>query len=607
MMATELFICASSPNAAIRYLPKRYTFRGEIGLTYEKKWTEQRDTDSDSERFTHKYGLGLSGFVIDPRLMTFDIDTAFSQEKYRPGDDSDSYGFDTSLSMLNKPARRGFFSHFPRPIELTFSTYETGNSRSSSYGISLGYDLFEKVRIHRQFQQQQQQQQFRRQQQIMQQNRENNNSQQSQGSGQGQINTKMKKKIFPLLLPIMYADYNNYSYSSVDSSRSIEVDSEFLDIRLVDRNYKTDFQSEYIYKKTEGVTKSESHYLITEANYRNYLKEKKERIESFNRLDLRDIDTRKALELSSRNTWSKSLGKNLKDKLAISGGGSYFNSNDLATPENYKLVARSEYTKNFIKMWNRSSADLNYGDSGVDEIYFARFSNETNYDLSKRHSLNGRLSVGRNELGELYGAGAGIWVQTFIRIMPRYDFTRVAASEGKTTNNDFSLDLDGRIAKNLTFNSRNFYIIREVSGSAPFKEKALNLRADFFWTLSFMNINLGATRVETKKNERDARISGSGLGVVSTGEEVDLEVTSIYANLSTPLSRSAFLNFRASYTEDREKETFEINPIITWHRRRISLTAEYEFRKISGETDRTDHRIYMRLTRSFAGRLRKFW
>jgi hypothetical protein len=230
--------------------------------------------------------------------------------------------------------------------------------------------------------------------------------------------------------------------------------------------------------------------------------------------------------------------------------------------------------------------------------------NETNYDLSKRLSLNGRLSIGRNELGELYGAGAGLWVRTFISIMPRYDFTSSAASEGRTTTHDFSLDMNGRISSSMTFNSRNSYMIRKVSGSYPFEENVLDLRADFFWILKYMNINLGAARLETEKSERDIRRSQGGVGVDLRQEAVDLEVTSLYSNLSAPLSRNIFLTLNSNYTKDLKQETLSIRPIINWNLRQVTLTAEYELRKTSGETNAIDHRIYLRLTRSFMKRLR---
>lgn len=602
MVGVGLLCFASSLHAAGEYLPKRYTLRGDLGLTYEKKWTEQ--TDLDLTRFTHSYNLGLSGYVVDPRLITFDVDTNFNEEVNDPGENNDSYGFHTSLNFLNRPARRGFFSHFPRPIILNFAYYNSDVTEIYNYGISFGYDLFERRRVHRQFQQQQQQQQFRKQQRIIQQTNQNdgqesndNAGQQKQGPVQRQINSQIKTRILPLPLPVIYLDYNKNSYSFSLPSNSFKVDTDFLNLRLQDQYMKTEYRAEYDYNRYKGIANITTQYLNIFVNYRDYWAQKNERFESFNRLSLSDDGDSRALNLSNNNIWGKSLGSNLRDHLTVAGGGSYFTSDLESSPTNYDLKARSEYTKNFIKIWNRSAAEAIYGDSGMDTIYSVSLFNETNYDLSKLLSLNGRVNAGQNELGDEYGAGAGLMVRTFINISPYYDFNRGSDSEGRTTTHRFKLDMNGRIYRTMTFNSRNVYKTRKVSGSKPFEEKVLDLRGDIFWILRRMNINFGATRIAATKSESE----------LPDGEEsVDFDVTSIYSNISAPLFRNAFLTLNSTYTKNQE-ETFSIRPIINWHARQVTFTAEYELRRTSGESDITDHRILLRFTRTFAKGLRNPW
>jgi len=603
MMATELFICTSSPLAAGRYFPKRYTLRGDIGLIYEKKWTTQ--TDVDISRFTHSYHLGLSGFALDPRLMTFDVDTTFSQENNNPGDNIDSYGFDTSLSFLNKPARRGFFSHFPRPINLTFSTYKTGNSRSQNYGISLGYDPFERWRVHRRFQQQQQQQQLRRQQQMNQPSEESdgqppveNGGQQKQGSIQRQINSQVQARKFPFPLPVIYVDYDKNYYSFNNSSDNFNVDTDYLTLRLIDRDVKTEYLAEYDYQKYKGIADITTQFLNIEVNYRNYWEQDNTKFDSYNRAYLTDIGDSRTLQLSNRNLWDKRLGSDLRDNVALSGGGSYFKSDQESTPSNYDLNARAQYNKNYSKLWNRASADLLFGDSGEDTIYLVRLFNEANYDLSKRLSLRGRFAVGRNELGEEYGAGANLWIRTFINLLPGYDYSTVAASEGRTNTHSFSFDMNGIIYRSVTFNSRNSYSIREVSGSNPFKEKVLDLRGDVFWFIRLLNINIGASHIKVSRNDS---------GLLEGETPVDVKVTSLYSNISAPLFKNAFLTMNTTYTKDLMQKTLSFRPTINWNIRQVNLTAEYELRNTSGERDVTDHRIFFRLVRTFSKGLRRFW
>jgi hypothetical protein len=230
----------------------------------------------------------------------------------------------------------------------------------------------------------------------------------------------------------------------------------------------------------------------------------------------------------------------------------------------------------------------------------AELHNETKYDFSRRLSLTGRGNIGRNELGEVYGAGVGLQVLTFIRILPEYNFNRRAVSEGRATIHDFRFDLEGRIARELTFNSRNSYKIREVSGDAPFKEKVLGLKADLFWRLRLMNINLGVSRLDTNKKSQRTET-----GAEET--EVDYVLTSAYSNLSTELYRNMFLTLNSSYQTSENREIFVLRPVITWNMRQVILSAEYELKKRNEETNTTEHRVFFRLTRTFARLLRNPW
>lgn len=600
----ELFFCASSANAIGRDFSKKYTLRGDIALTYEERRTNGEGLDLS--RFTQSYHLGLSGFAVDPRLMTFDVDTTFSQESSKPEDNINSYSFDTMLSFLNKAAPRGFFSHFPQPIELKFSSYESGNSRGRNYGISLGYDLFESSRAHRQFQQ------VRRQQQMDQPSDKNagqpsdenagpsdeNAGQQKQGPVQQQIKLQIQDEKFPFPLPIIYVDYDKTSYSFSNPSNSFKVDTDFLSLRLVDRDINTEYLADYNYHRYKGAVDLTTQFLNIEVNYRDNWEQGNNRFESKNRLYFTDLGDSKTLNLSNKNYWDKRLGTDLKDNLTFTYGGSFIES-DVSRSSDLVINARAQYIKNFKKLRNMTSADLGFGSAGADTIYSVRLFDEANYDLSRLLSLGGRVALGRNELGAEFGAGAGLLVRTFINILPNYDFNSIAASEGRTNTHSFSLNMNGPIYKNIILNSRNSYRIREVSGSNPSKEKVLDLRGDVFWVLQWMNINLGASYI-------NVRNSDGGLVEGEAQAQEDIKVTSLYSNLSAPLLKGAFLTLNTTYTKDMKEKTFSIRPIINWNVRLLTLTAEYELRKTSGENDVTDHRIFFRLTRTFSKRLRGF-
>jgi len=326
--------------------------------------------------------------------------------------------------------------------------------------------------------------------------------------------------------------------------------------------------------------------------------QKHQRFESFNRLFLTDLADSKSLEFGNRNIWTKSLGTDLRDRLSVAGGGSYFTSDLETNDTNYDLNAKTEYTKNFKKALNLTSAELSFGDSGIDTIYSVRLFDELNYDVSRALSVRGRTTVGLNELGDVFGAGTSLAIRKFINFLSSYDYIDFAASEGRTKNHLFSLDMNGRLYRNITFNSRNSYKIRDVNGSSPFNEKILDLRADLFWVLRLMSINFGVSRINTKSKHTDT-IGGES--------PVDITVKSLYSNISAPLLRGMFMTVNTSYTKDMNGNVLSFEPVINWNLRQATLSAEYNMRKVSGEDNFTDHRIFFRFTRAFSRGIRGFW
>jgi hypothetical protein len=66
-----------------------------------------------------------------------------------------------------------------------------------------------------------------------------------------------------------------------------------------------------------------------------------------------------------------------------------------------------------------------------------------------------------------------------------------------------------------------------------------------------------------------------------------------------------FLSVPAIWTRDNTgREDLNISPYLTWFYRKISLAAEYNYHQVKQDSnERTDQRIYIRLTRYFNGYL----
>lgn len=111
----SIILLPHDTNAQYRILRQDvYTLHGDVTLIYERKWSSGDREATDT--FTHSYNLGLSGFVVDPRLVTFEINPTFRQEINKPGDTFNFYGLNFRTNILNKPARRGFLKISPSPF-----------------------------------------------------------------------------------------------------------------------------------------------------------------------------------------------------------------------------------------------------------------------------------------------------------------------------------------------------------------------------------------------------------------------------------------------------------------------------------------------------------
>lgn len=578
-----------------RLSSKDYQLRGKIELTYDKRWSSDDDSTTDLERFIHSYTLGLNGFVIDKRLISFDIEGFFSQELNKPGDDITARGVSIRVNLLNEKILRGFFKRFPQPIELRFSNYKSSGTSLLNYGISLTYRPIEKPLYHSRIIQQQEikkqqiKQKNRQQERKNEEEEEEGQNQQGQQAQQIQVTQKQKLEVIPpaLLIPFptFYLDYDKYKFKTYGQS----LDTDRLDLRAESLSPQVDLKAEYSYYRLGGTSQGRYQDLDLQANFRSYDDKLAKRLDIYNRVFFRDYNDLKSFMVSNTTTWSRWLGKDRRDVLSLTGGGYYYNSEGT---QNYNIGGTGTYNKYFSEAFRDSvTTTLNYGKNDEDTIYSILASNVIYYSPSRRVLITNNLGGGYTDLGTNFRGGLGITVRTIMDLTASYDFSSSATDEGRSDTHYFNFGFSGRVMRDLTFTSRNYYALTTVRGAEPYKQKTLELRGDIYWRVWRFNINLGASHFRLRKDDSD---------------EVDTGLTSVYSNISTYLARRTYLSLSTTYSKDRRGESIlSVHPILSWSFRMVALTAEYEMiKRKMREEKTTDHRLFFRLTRTFVSTFR---
>jgi|GEM_PF-2676586 len=109
------------------YPVRRYILGGGITLSYGR--VESDDAEPD-ETFTQRYTLGLLGYIVHPRLITFNLNTSYSKEE---GTTRESQNLSNSIWLNILPYK-------PLNLSLRYSRTDsdTGNDYNA-YGLTLTY------------------------------------------------------------------------------------------------------------------------------------------------------------------------------------------------------------------------------------------------------------------------------------------------------------------------------------------------------------------------------------------------------------------------------------------------------------------------------------
>jgi hypothetical protein len=109
------------------YLGRRYTLGGSITFSYGRAQTDDFEPD---ETFIQRYSLGLKGYIVHPRLITFGISTSYSKED---GTTKDNWYLFNSIQLNILPYKPLNFS-----LRYSRSDSNTG-SDYNAYGLTLTY------------------------------------------------------------------------------------------------------------------------------------------------------------------------------------------------------------------------------------------------------------------------------------------------------------------------------------------------------------------------------------------------------------------------------------------------------------------------------------
>jgi hypothetical protein len=109
------------------YLGRKYVFNGSVTLSY---WRFQADDLEPEETFTHRYALRLRGYIVHPRLLTFNLGTSYSK----------NHGTTKSDWHLHNSIQLNILPYKPLNLSLRYSRSDSDiDNDYNAYGLTITY------------------------------------------------------------------------------------------------------------------------------------------------------------------------------------------------------------------------------------------------------------------------------------------------------------------------------------------------------------------------------------------------------------------------------------------------------------------------------------
>lgn len=542
-----LLLCSTDSCAQIytqerRFFAKRYTLYGSLELNYDRSWVEGGEPTTT---FTQGYNLGLRGFVIDPRLVTFDVSGIFTKVSIRPGDGYSLMGRNLNVILFEKlpPRLLRAWGFIPNPIILRYSHY-SNTYDYTNYGITLRHAMPEEVKARRQ--------------------------QERPGS--------------PIIFPTTFFDFDRYEYKSADFNTVTNAYS--LRSFLTGKTYDYRFLFENV--DQTGTTEYKRTTVEFQPNYRFYDEGTRRLFDIFNIVRWDKIDDRKTIDVRSLQRWYKPFGR---DSLQVTGSIVYSGILSGEKAENYNASVTADYTKVFSPVVsNIASVSVGYGKIDDRNTHSGRAGDSVTVEISRIFRGKSSAFIGINQNGMEYGLDAYLYTKTRINASLGYTFASLFPDDGKTVAHRIILDASGPMFNNVSFTTNLQYLIRDVSqADNPFSERSILYSANIFWYVARTSVSLGGTYASTRQRN----------GASSEGK-----ITSVQGTVSRLLTKRTFLNIYSTWTKDSSADNtvFEFRPRLSWNTRQTFIDVEYDYRRTStgGLPAVNDHRIFVRFVRRFS-------
>ncbi|NTU43692.1 MAG: hypothetical protein HGA78_11735 [Nitrospirales bacterium] len=537
-------------------MAKRYTLYGTIDLTYERDWTEGSPFPAVNT-FSQNYDLGVRGFVVDPRLVSFDVAGVFSRATSDNGLDYTLAGMRLNAIFLEDLPRAGgkVLKYLPNPIRLRFVDY-TNAYEYKNYGVSLQYAVPKEILFYKKAE---------------------------EGGG-----SKFD-------VPLLFFDYDKYKYSGQNYHLTTDVYS--LRASMTGEHY--DHRFSYEKEEQSGTTRYKRETFELLPQYRFYDEKTRRSIDIFNSLRFERIDDRRSLSIQVAPRYYEPREKDVR---LVTGNFGYSRiSSPEQKTESYDSSVSASYTKVISpRFTNTTSLAVGFTKSGGELLHFERAGNSVQTDISRIVGASGSVSVGNSSRGVEYGLEGNVYTKTRVRTTAGYAFSSIPDDTGRTTTNRIYLTATGPVLKMASFDMTAQYIANDVSGVVgggqcngtghcnTFEEDLLFFSTNVYWYVGKTALTFGGSYANTV-SRTDHRNSSS--------------FTFLYANASRYLTPRTFLNLYSTWQQgDDDVQKLEVRPSVTWRRGLTLVDLEYDYTRTSRGDDGVeptgDHRVMLRFIRN---------
>ncbi len=604
------FIMPTTIYARRVSLPTKYVLYGVASLEYEKEWVS--DSNISEDYFTQNYQLGITGPIIDPRLVTFDINGTFTD---RSSDINSSLkGFNATLRLLNfglvKKERYNYLNYLPRPVVLRYSRYDGSNFESTSYGISTGYylpfniNLFGGNRLlsFRSIFAQPQRLKFNQQINSSQNENANGNANGNANANNGQQQSQQIKKIpyegINIPFPVINFDFDRNIYKSEDYKTVTTV----YDTRMRFGSKKYEYTLGYFFSLNEDSrnpydreqnvftidTKNKLSAWVLENRFR---KEKTAEINTFNS---HSLDTR----------LYRYFQKDLDTSYSLSFGGGYRQTEGYTGNSESKNIGAGGTMSKKLSPYLRSNTGLfinyqetsNNSSDNRDSTYNLNISETLNYSGFRGILFTGSLNGGYSDEVVPYGASLGFittkWRRLNLSGHYQYDAFKDKDNDTYTQKHQLRYNASAMLRQNMSINAgvtNSIALIDDKYHDISYSERTQGFDLHLKWFYRRHNID----------------ISGNITRTTTTNPATSTPESNIYGyrilyNTSFIRRTLYSIYFTQDIDKTNDKSVADLKTAFSWYYGKFMFTADYELKNTKdNQSDVTEHRIFLKVSRYF--------